>query len=139
MIMEANEYILAIYADNVESPDEKDTRSKKARELLQYLGNNREGLLPYDRQGVEIPEPPGEQRSDTDNRAIYRRADLHDADEAGDRDLERRQGTKEGWEGKYLRRPEQPAYALTRCHADGIQKGAIIEIVFYAMERANEI
>lgn len=49
---------IGIYADSVESPDEKDTRSKKARELLQYLENNREGLLPYDRQGVAIPEAP---------------------------------------------------------------------------------
>ena len=51
------EYI-QMYADSVESPDENDTRSKKARELLKYLENNREGLLPYDRQGVSIPEPP---------------------------------------------------------------------------------
>ena len=51
------EYI-RIYADSVESPDKNDKRSKKARELLQYLGNNRQGLLPYDRQGVAIPEPP---------------------------------------------------------------------------------
>ncbi len=55
-IDEMLEYI-RIYADSVESPDEKDVRSKKARELLGYLGNNREGLLPYDRQGVAIPEP----------------------------------------------------------------------------------
>lgn len=48
---------IGVYADSVESPDEKDARSKKARELLQYLGNNKEGLLPYDRQGVAIPEP----------------------------------------------------------------------------------
>lgn len=51
------EYI-KVYATSVESPDEKDVRSKKARELYQYLDNNREGLLPYDRQGKEIPEPP---------------------------------------------------------------------------------
>ena len=51
------EYI-RIYADSVESPDHEDTRSKKARELLKYLENNRQGLLPYDRQGVVIPEPP---------------------------------------------------------------------------------
>ena len=51
------EYI-RIYADSVESPDQDDTRSKKARELLKYLENNRQGLLPYDRQGVVIPEPP---------------------------------------------------------------------------------
>ena len=41
----------------MESPNEKDKRSKKARELLQYLENNKQGLLPYDRQGVAIPEP----------------------------------------------------------------------------------
>ena len=51
------EYI-QIYADSVERPEEDDTRSKKARELLKYLENNREGLLPYDRQGVTIPKPP---------------------------------------------------------------------------------
>ena len=51
------EYI-RMYADSVESPEEDDTRSKKARELLKYLENNREGLLPYDRQGAAIPEPP---------------------------------------------------------------------------------
>lgn len=55
-IEEMLEYI-RIYADSVESPDEKDKRSRKARELLQYLENNKQGLLPYDRQGVEIPEP----------------------------------------------------------------------------------
>ena len=55
-IDEMLEYI-RVYADSVESPDEKDTRSKKARELLKYLENNRQGLLPYDRQGVVIPEP----------------------------------------------------------------------------------
>ena len=56
-IGELLEYI-RIYAESVESPDENDTRSKKAWELLKYLGNNREGLLPYDRQGIVIPEPP---------------------------------------------------------------------------------
>ena len=56
-IEEMLEYI-RIYADSVEGPDEDDMRSKKARELLKYLENNREGLLPYDRQGVTIPEPP---------------------------------------------------------------------------------
>ncbi len=53
------EYI-EVYATSVESPDEKDTKSKKARELYKYLSNNREGLLPYDKQGKKIPEPqPG--------------------------------------------------------------------------------
>lgn len=45
------------YAVSVESPDEKDKRSKKARELYQYLSNNREGLLPYNKRGTAIPEP----------------------------------------------------------------------------------
>ena len=50
------EYI-EVYATSVESPDEKDKRSKNARELYKYLSNNREGLLPYDKQGIPIPEP----------------------------------------------------------------------------------
>lgn len=50
------EYI-ETYAVSVESPDETDKRSRKARELYQYLSNNREGLLPYNRRGTAIPEP----------------------------------------------------------------------------------
>ena len=50
------EYI-EIYATSVESPDEKDKKSKNARELYRYLSNNRNGLLPYDKQGKKIPEP----------------------------------------------------------------------------------
>lgn len=55
-VSEMLEYI-EIYATSVESPDEKDKKSKKARELYRYLSNNRDGLLPYDKQGKEIPEP----------------------------------------------------------------------------------
>lgn len=55
-ITEMLEYI-RIYAESVESPDENDKRSRKARELLKYLENNKEGLLPYDRRGIKIPEP----------------------------------------------------------------------------------
>lgn len=51
------EYI-ETYATSVESPDEKDNKSKKARELYKYLNNNKEGLLPYDKQGKKIPESP---------------------------------------------------------------------------------
>ena len=50
------EYI-EVYAASVESPDEKDTKSKKALELYKYLSNNREGLLPYNKQGKKIPKP----------------------------------------------------------------------------------
>ena len=49
------EYI-EVYAVSVESEDERDKRSRKARELYKYLNNNREGLLPYAKQGKEIPE-----------------------------------------------------------------------------------
>ena len=55
-IEEMLEYI-ELYATSVESPDENDKKSKYARELLQYLRNNKHGLLPYDKQGVKIPEP----------------------------------------------------------------------------------
>ena len=51
------EYI-QIYAASVESPDEKDRKSRKALELYKYLDNNREGLLPYDKRGIRIAEPP---------------------------------------------------------------------------------
>ena len=46
------------YADSVETNDEKDKTSKKARELYAYLNNNKSGLKPYDKQGIEIPKPP---------------------------------------------------------------------------------
>lgn len=56
-IGEMLEYIL-IYADSIESDDPKDTGSKKARELYAYLWNNREGLLPYQERGIQLPEAP---------------------------------------------------------------------------------
>ncbi len=40
----------------MESADEKDTRSRKAKELYSYLSNNLDGLLPYDKRGIKIPE-----------------------------------------------------------------------------------
>lgn len=46
------------YATSVEDPDGKDSKSKKAWELYKYLDNNKEGLLPYDKQGKKIPEAP---------------------------------------------------------------------------------
>lgn len=55
-IEEMLEYI-EVYATSVESPDEKDKKSKKARELYQYLNNNKEGLLPWQKRGISIPEP----------------------------------------------------------------------------------
>ena len=49
------EYIL-IYADSIESEDVKDKWSEKAREVYRYLQNNKEGLLPYQERGIELPE-----------------------------------------------------------------------------------
>lgn len=53
------EYI-RIYADSVESNDRTDKRSSNAKKLYEYLSNNKEGLLPYQKRGIKIPEPkPG--------------------------------------------------------------------------------
>ena len=52
-------YIL-IYADSVDSDEDKGKAGKNARKLYKYLNNNREGLLPYHKRGIKIPEPqPG--------------------------------------------------------------------------------
>lgn len=51
------EYI-QIYATSVESLNEKDKSSQKARELYQYLAHNREDLLPYDKRRIKIAAPP---------------------------------------------------------------------------------
>ena len=51
------EYI-RIYADSVETDDKRDTRSKKAGELYRYLYNNREGLVPYRKRNIKLPELP---------------------------------------------------------------------------------
>ena len=44
------------YADSVASNDKEDKRRKKALELYAYLSNNKEGLLPYQKRGIRIPE-----------------------------------------------------------------------------------
>lgn len=53
------EYIQT-YATNIKSPEKADKSSKKAMELYQYLSNNKEGLLPYNKRGITIPEPEEE-------------------------------------------------------------------------------
>lgn len=50
------EYIKT-YATSVESPDNTDKRAEKAMELYKYLSNNKKGLLPYNKQGIELPKP----------------------------------------------------------------------------------
>lgn len=56
-IEEMFEY-LRIYADSVASEDETDKRSSNALKLYEYLWNNRDGLLPYQKRGIPLPEPP---------------------------------------------------------------------------------
>ena len=56
-IEEMLEYI-EMYATSTESPNKTDKTSKKARELYKYLSNNRAGLLPYQKRGIEIPHAP---------------------------------------------------------------------------------
>ena len=48
---------IEIYATSVESPDTDDRQSRDARALYRYLANNKEGLLPYHKRGIRIPEP----------------------------------------------------------------------------------
>ncbi len=55
MINEMFEY-LEMYINSVDTDDENDKRAKNARELYQYLNNNREGLIPYQNRGIELPE-----------------------------------------------------------------------------------
>lgn len=49
------EYI-QVYAASVESDDEADKRSSNAKKLYEYLSNNKEGLQPYQKRGIAIPE-----------------------------------------------------------------------------------
>lgn len=55
MIDELFEY-LEMYINSVDTDDENDKRAKNARELYQYLNNNREGLIPYQNRGINLPE-----------------------------------------------------------------------------------
>lgn len=48
---------LRVYADSVASEEEADNRSSNAMKLYEYLWNNREGLLPYQKRGIVLPEP----------------------------------------------------------------------------------
>lgn len=50
------EYI-KIYADSVASNEGSDKRSSNALKLYEYLNNNKEGLMPYQKRGKEIPKP----------------------------------------------------------------------------------
>ena len=45
------------YIRTSKSDDESDKTGKKAEELYSYLYNSREGLLPYYKRGIAIPEP----------------------------------------------------------------------------------
>ena len=51
------EYI-EIYADSVDSDEPGNNKAGKARELLKYLSNNKECLIPWQERGIKIPEAP---------------------------------------------------------------------------------
>lgn len=58
-IDEMLEYI-TIYSDSVDNDNPEDTRAEKARELYNYLNNNKEGLLAYNskKRNIDLPAPP---------------------------------------------------------------------------------
>ena len=45
---------LAIYKDSLSD----DVEIEKAENLINYFSANREGLLPYQKRGIELPESP---------------------------------------------------------------------------------
>lgn len=49
---------IEIYADSVDSDEPGDKKARNARELLRYLSNNKDGLIPWQERGIELPEPP---------------------------------------------------------------------------------
>ena len=49
---------IRMYADSVATDDRSDNRTKNALELLKYLSNNKESLIPWKERGISIPEPP---------------------------------------------------------------------------------
>jgi len=51
------EYI-EIYANSVDSDEPGNNKAKKARELLKYLSNNKDYLIPWQERGIKIPEAP---------------------------------------------------------------------------------
>lgn len=48
---------ISIYADSIAGREGNGKEEKKARELYEYLKKNEKGLLPYQSQGRELPEP----------------------------------------------------------------------------------
>lgn len=55
-IDEMLEYI-RMYADSIAGDDESDKQSSNAAKLYEYLNNNKDGLLPYQKRGIRIPAP----------------------------------------------------------------------------------
>ena len=51
------EYI-KIYANSVAGDEKADKRRKKTLKLHEYLSNNKEGLVPWQKRGIEIPAAP---------------------------------------------------------------------------------
>ena len=49
---------IEMYANSVDTGDEKDKRAERAWELYKYLSNNKDGLLSYKERGFTLPEAP---------------------------------------------------------------------------------
>ena len=49
---------IEIYADSVDSNEPGNNKAKNARELLKYLSNNKDYLIPWQERGIKIPKPP---------------------------------------------------------------------------------
>lgn len=49
---------IKMYADSVAGDDKADKRAENALTLLNYLSNNKDGLIPWQERGLNIPEAP---------------------------------------------------------------------------------
>jgi hypothetical protein len=49
---------ITMYGDSVATDDQGDKSSEKAYELLSYLENNEEGIIPYRQRGLDLPDEP---------------------------------------------------------------------------------
>lgn len=49
---------IEMYANSVDTGKEGDKRAEKAWELYKYLTDNKDGLLPYDKRNLNLPQPP---------------------------------------------------------------------------------
>jgi len=49
---------LLVYIKGISELAEEETEKKKLKELYEYFNSNKEGLLPYQERGLNLPTPP---------------------------------------------------------------------------------